>query len=71
MPLHTKLKTEEGYMADIYPWRDICPNYVHQTSHKGYMSHEGRGVFREGGKGGNTPLSLSGGGNTFPPEFQG
>ena len=32
-----ELKTEEGYSADIYPWRDICPHYVRQTSREGYM----------------------------------
>ena len=31
-----EVKTEEGYSADIYPWR-----YVRTTSHEGYMSHEG------------------------------
>ena len=38
------MKTEEGYSADIYPWRYMsaqCPYYVRTTSHEGYMSHEG------------------------------
>ena len=32
-----ELKTEEGYSADIYPWRymsDQCPHYVRTTSHE-------------------------------------
>ena len=29
-------------MADIYPWSDICPDYVRQTSHEGYVS---RGIY--------------------------
>ena len=34
----TELKIEEGYSADIYPWRGLCPYYLRQTSREGYMS---------------------------------
>ena len=37
-----EVKTEEGFSADIYPWRCMpaqCPHYV-RTSHEGYMTHE-------------------------------
>ena len=37
-----EVKTEEGFSADIYPWRYMsaqCPHYVPRTaSRKGYMS---------------------------------
>ena len=39
-----ELKTEEGYSADIYPWRYMsaqCRRNVRATSHERYMSHEG------------------------------
>ena len=40
----TELKTEEGYSADIYPWRYMsvqCRHNDRTTSHERYMSHEG------------------------------
>ena len=37
MCVKSELKTDDGYMADIYPCRDICSHSVRQTSHEGYV----------------------------------
>ena len=43
MIFHPELKTEEVYLADIYPWTDIrhmsgiCPHYVRSISFFGFQ----------------------------------
>ena len=43
--LFGQIKPEEGYSADIYPWRYMsaqCPHYVRTPSHEEYMSAQYR-----------------------------